>query len=70
MEIAEFSQITPENFIEIGYTSLKDVVDLNLSRAMTVPGLDGGDFADEIELNATIGNNFLKPITLRPLDLF
>jgi hypothetical protein len=64
MEIAEFSQIIPENFVEIGYTSLKDVVDLNLTRAMAVPGLDGGDFEDELELEPTIENGFLKPITL------
>jgi len=67
MELVEVSQITPENFVEIGYTSLKDIVDVNLTREMAVPGLDGGDFEDEVELEPTIANSFLKSITsLKP----
>lgn len=64
MEIAEFSQIVPENFVELGDTSLKDMADLSLSRGTLLPRLDGSDFEDEVELKANIGNRFLRPIKL------
>jgi len=62
VEIAEFSQIVPENFVEIGDTSLRDVVDLSLARRTLLPRLDGDDFEDEVELEANLGNRYLKPI--------
>ncbi len=63
MELAEVSQMIPANFVEIGCTSLKDVVDASLTRAMAATGFDDGDFEDDVALEPTLALSGLPPTT-------
>lgn len=64
MEVSEFTEIIPENFVEAGYNSLKDIINYCLSEEIIISKIDWGDFEDEVELEANIESCIPEPIRL------